>query len=207
MALAATLTPNPLDAFLYFESGLRSQYLRLDSSAVELQSQRALIQKSAYFLEVLLVGAFIHEVLGETGVKFSDVTPEIAKDLHARTLAMCGLDLEEVMQNALTHLRFKDSKGPEFTLSREAVVRAMKSALEIWPIDHLEQVAAEQGMETWGHRCRVAYDGIRAFKFLRIPRTSALRYRLSATPMLRGRFQSPTSPRSWIFIRLMLWRF
>jgi len=49
------------------------------------------------------------------------------------------------------------------TVSRSAILRTMKSILELCAIEHLEGIAASYALEGWGHRCRVAYDGIKAF--------------------------------------------
>ena len=166
-ALAAAISPDSLfQAVFSIEPGLRAQYLRLESvpqSSTD-SPPAVLIEKSTYFLDLLLVGAFVHEALAQLGCSsITEITPEIAAEVRSRTIAIYGRDPVVVADEAHRHLEIDLPKQPEFQLSLEAVVRAMKSVLEICPIEHLEQLAATHRLETWGHRCRIAYDGIKAF--------------------------------------------
>ncbi len=166
-ALAAAISPGSLfQTVLSIEPGLRTQYLRLESvpQASTDVPPAVLIKNTAYFLELILVGAFVHEALAELGCSsIAEITPEIAAEARSRTTAMYGRDPVAVLDEVHRHLEIDLLKKPEFQLSLEAVVRSMKSALEICPIEHLEQLAAAGRLEKWGHRCRIAYDGIKAF--------------------------------------------
>lgn len=166
MPALAAIEPNSLfQASFSFEPQLRARYLRLEStprSSGKFQDSD-LIEQSACFLEVLLVSASIHEALAQLSITTSEVTPEIAAQMRDRTLALYGLDPVLVVNEACSRLGINSLKKPDFELSLEAVVRAMNAILETCPIDHLEALAAKRGLEAWGHRCRIAYDGIKAF--------------------------------------------
>ncbi len=176
--LAAVFEPPPLfQAFFTVEPKLRAQYLRLESvqqSALDLpDSPTHLVEQSACFLELLLVSAVFRESHSELSYSLAEITPEIAAELRRRTIAMCGLDPAVVVDDARRHLQINSPAKPEFQLSVEALVREMKSALEVCPIGHLEHLAAANRIENWGHRCRIAYDGIKAFVLRNSPNQKA----------------------------------
>jgi len=50
------------------------------------------------------------------------------------------------------------------------VVRAARTVVESCPIARLETLASSQGLEAWGHRCRVAFEALRAFILRHDPR-------------------------------------
>ncbi len=169
MPALAAIEPNSLFyAVFNVEPGLRQQYLRLESapqtSGGSSDSPANLVETTAYFLEVLVVGAIVNEALAQLNCfTLPEITPDVIAEVRSRTIAMCGLDPVVVVDEARRHLGINSPEKPEFQLSLDAVVRAMKSVLQICPIEHLEQLAATHRLETWAHRCRIAYDGIKAF--------------------------------------------
>lgn len=171
---AVALQPPDLSLVLEFEPQLKMKYLRLESASEQptAEKSRSLLEKSAVLLECMLVGGYAFEVLDQCGWTLKAVTPERAEFIRQRTVAMYGLDPVAVADAVRSYL----DPGPRTTpvlLSLEAVVRTLKAGLEACPIHHLERLAALRGLETLGHRCRVAYDGIRAFLLRNDPRQKA----------------------------------
>ena len=168
------LTPASIEPDILFsfaasaEPELKQEFLRLESTSRNPEDCVAgprLVEQSAHFLEVLLVGAFLHEELAREGCASHDVSAAMVEELRTRTLAMYGLDIQTVAEEAREHLGIVNSEGAGFSLSVDAVVRLMESVLEICPIDHIEELASKLSLEDRGHRCRVAYDGIKTFVF------------------------------------------
>jgi hypothetical protein len=121
------------------------------------------VEQTAQLLELVLVGAFLFESLATRGCSLAGLTPAISSEVREQTLAMYGLDPGEVLEAARKHLTIDATSAPSFEPSLEALVRAMNSILATCPIERLEQIAAAHHIEALGHRCRVAYDGIKAF--------------------------------------------
>lgn len=167
-ALATTIEPNTLlQASFQVESGLRPQYLRLASARASSPSTPAstahLVEQTAQLLELVLVSAFLFESLTARGCSLTHLTPEIAAEVREQTLAMYGLDPDAVFDAARKHLAIDTTNTPDFEPSLEALVSAMNALLASCPIEQIEQLATTHHIETFGHRCRVAFDGIKAF--------------------------------------------
>jgi hypothetical protein len=167
MGTAATLLrPDyPFQAYIYEEARLRINYLRIDlpETDFKLIKPNDLLVRSAVFLELFLVGACLHEALLD-----HQLTPHVANRQALRRALravqeISGLDAIQVFREAQRHFHPELPDVPPGRLQMEAVVRAMKSLLAACPIDALEHLASELGLEVEGHRCRVAYDGIQAF--------------------------------------------
>jgi len=187
---SAAIEPNPLfHAFFDVEPQLREQYLRLSSvprtEAGPAESPARLIEQTACFLELLLVSSFLCESLVARGLSPADVTPDLVAEIRELSITMYGLDPVVVLDTARRHLEITATGKEEFELSLEAIVRALSSFLEACPIEHLEQLAATYRLEAFGHRCRVAYDGIRAF-VLRNDPSQKLQIRVLGQAYARG---------------------
>lgn len=174
MPAVALQPPDLSRVVLEFEPKLKAKYLRLESNSVQPTAEKSesLLDKTAVLLEFLLVGGYLYEVLDQCGWTPQAIPAESADFIRQRTLAMYGLDPVAVVAAVLPHLDPGLARAPIF-LSLEAVVRALSAGLESCPIHRLEQLAASQGFETLGHRCRVAYDAIRAFLQRNDPRQKA----------------------------------
>jgi hypothetical protein len=151
--------------------------LRLETSPRTAEHNERLvkdvIEKSAHFLELALVGAVLHELLDElNAVSFV----ESAKDptyFRERVQQATGLDLVTVYTGAMKTLRPKLGKEPSTRLRTSVLVRRIRSLLDICPIDDLETHASKTGLENYGHRCRVAFEGLKGFVLRNDPRQQA----------------------------------
>jgi hypothetical protein len=156
-----------LQASFQVELGLRPQYFKLTSAAAPSQGAPVpiapLVKQTAELLELVLVGAFLFESLTARGGSLARLTPEVASEVREQALAMYGLDPGEVFEAARKHLPVDPTQTPDFEPSLEALVRAMNSLLASCPIEQIEQLAMTHHIEAFGHRCRIAYDGIKAF--------------------------------------------
>ena len=88
-----------------------------------------------------------------------------------------GLDPETVIAEAVRRTFrpevFARTPAP---LKLSAILLATRSLLEACPIESLEGLAVRQQLEAWGHRCRVAYDGIEACRLgMTLAKTLAIR--------------------------------
>lgn len=172
------------------EARLRPLYLRLERDAVMSQGRgedKELVQNSARFLELFLVAVCFAEVMGDTASALPGVP--MLRDWLRRTADLTGLDPKEVAREALIHLpgfaELTATAEPSAPVSFSALVRASRSLLEACPIDGLERMAAARGLESWGHRCRLAYDGIQAFVLRSDPREHS-RLRIVGEQFTRG---------------------
>jgi len=122
-----------------------------------------LIQRSARYLEMLLVVGCTYEVLDERGSVATEEEgwPDVVR---SRVQEISGLDPIKVTREARQYL-LPSGPLPKTTppVALRAVVRSVRAIIESCPIDDLEALAAHIGCEAWGHRCRVAYTGLRAF--------------------------------------------
>jgi len=169
---AAPLPIEPGYALSHFsdaEQRLRDRYLQLGSDIREERIRNdpeSLVKNSARLLEVVLVAACVQEALHDLDVDRDNLTPEAAERIRERVRFMQGLDPAQVLDEAERHLihdHRERSGDHSFRLSMEVVLRSVRSLVEVCTVAYLEAVAAELGIEPWGHRCRVAYDALKAF--------------------------------------------
>lgn len=165
-AAAAIDASLPFHVFSTVEP-LRADYARLESTSypsIRLDEPPSrLLRKSAAALEMLQLIGGIWEFLATRGLRWVELSPSLLGQIESDVLKRVRLDAEAVA------LEFLDCFGPPPSVpaviepSAEALSRAVRSALEQIPIEHLEDLAARTGLEPFGHRCRVAYDALRAF--------------------------------------------
>ncbi len=156
-----------LNAATKEEVDLRRRYLQLGSALSRNEQPLAgdLLQRTADLLEMVTVSVCLVEASDEDGAP-SLTTPskESLEYYRARVRQMCGLDLEVVASRATRILDLpKSEEQPANAPSMDAVLRTTRSLLESCPIQYLERLAAELGLEPVGHRCRIAYEALRAF--------------------------------------------
>ena len=155
------------EALARVEPSLRARYLQLESPStgvVEIDDRpETLVTASAHYLEILLVGSAMQEALAERDCSLTEATPAILAEINDQTAMLLHLDPIAVVGQARQYFKREMSGDRAPELSLPAVVRAVKSLLELCPIHHLEKIATSHKMELWGHRCRIAYDGLKAF--------------------------------------------
>jgi hypothetical protein len=127
--------------------------------------EKELLQKSAIVLELAAAASCVVEFYFEQSWNIErKLTAEEDRQVVDRVKARCGLDPTTVYQEARLQLNLPDAgQHRRIQLSLPAIVRGMRAFLEICPIDHLEKTAARARLEIVGHRCRVAYDAVKAF--------------------------------------------
>ncbi len=172
MASVAPVRPlaPPFEVVLATEASLRAAYLHIDESlrAEPDGGQRALgiLQQSAVFLELVLVAAITFEVVDELALDASDPSGWPAEALSERIRLQTGLDPASVVSEAVHLLQLKlPTRSENHRISRDAVLRSVRSILESCPIAALEVLASKHELESLSHRARRAYDGLHAFLF------------------------------------------
>ncbi len=176
MAVAELLAPNiAFQALPSVETRLRTDCLVFgpDSLDQSLHAADLAVRESTYFLEVVLVASCTQEVLEDLGVATMQESGRPRQYFVDRVRELSGLDpLAVVRQSAETIFKKfspADIRQPvHITLS--AVVRTARSVLESCPIDAIEKHGNERGLEAFVHRCRMAYDALRAFVLRNDPR-------------------------------------
>lgn len=172
------------------EARLRDRYLELAQQEPTLERTQSeaqmLLRASARVLEVLVVGAALVEELEELGTPSIGASGKGIDYFRDKVLERSGLDVVKVIQEARRHFHLQSPPpAPSKQLSRSLVTRALRAAVEFCPIDYLEEMAAQLKREVDGHRCRVAYDAIKAFLLRSDPRERE-RWQLLGTRYVRG---------------------
>jgi len=128
-----------------------------------LREADATVRVSAHFLELFWAAACAHEVLvelGTTDFATSNQPPQFFTD---RVKQITGLDVVALVKDPQTVALLKQLPAPPAaTVSLPDVMAAVRTVLAACPISRIEQHARTRGLEKWGHRCRVAYDGLEA---------------------------------------------
>ncbi len=156
----------PLHAFSNAESDLRVKYMRLGSKTAatdESDSPRALLEKSAALLETFHFVAIVHEVLAAKGRRWSDLTPSLVAEIDPSVRERSGLDPDRVAQEFVRWFGVPKPATPRIDVAEDVLLRSLRAAADQCPIEHLEEASRPVGLERFGHRCRIAHDGIRAF--------------------------------------------
>jgi len=156
---------NPRISFTGFgeqEQHLRQSYLPVDAQLVDRIEEAEIVIKSAVILELFWVAACVYEDAKRREWAIESLSPDQLGELERYAKAMTRLDPPSVARDALNHLgqpNLQNASVPEFS----GVLRAVRSMLVVCPIDAIEAASVRLQMEPWGHRCRVAYDGVQAF--------------------------------------------
>ena len=148
-----------------FESRTANSYPDLARDA------REIVEESVFMLEVMLLTAILTELAGEYGVEsYKDRrlrSPEALAEIGRRM--RCD-DLETVFSEHLPPILRRVGKSADELEQTHAPIaelktieRAVEWAVAACPIGVVEAAARFAGMEEKGHRCRVAYDALRAF--------------------------------------------
>jgi hypothetical protein len=169
------------------ESQLRQDYLEFDDTPASDERGRAvvgsLLKRSAALLELFAVAVCIFETSHELGTPSPHSSD---KKYVQRVKQTCGLDIYEVMKEAREAFAMSPaSSGAVKNPPLQAVVRAVRSLLEACPIEILERGGAILGFEQEAHRCRRAYEILRAF-VLRNDEHEERRLQVIAQEYVRG---------------------
>jgi hypothetical protein len=166
-----------LPAYASNEADLRIQYLQLDESQPDTASSQIipkdLVERTAVLLEVFAVGACLIEALADIGKPLNALTTEEGERLLQHVQEVSGLDAIRAARDAQRILHRPHRKVHPQSITLTAVAKAARALLDVCPIDAVERLAADNGFEEWGHRCRVAYDVLRAFVYRADPRTAS----------------------------------
>lgn len=162
-AVAEMLSPRiSFTGFGEQEQPLRQSYLPVDAQLVDRIEEADIVTKSAVILELFWVAACVYEDAKRRGWAIESLSPEQLVELERYAKAMTRLDPPSVARDVEQHLGkpdLRDASVPQFS----GVLRAVRSMLVACPIDAIEMASVRLAMEPWGHRCRVAYDGVQAF--------------------------------------------
>jgi hypothetical protein len=155
-------------AYTESEAELRRRYLALDGNPSThifgRTDAETLLRRSARLLELFAVADCALEAIESDPSPDDKLPPPPLESLAVRVSQTCGLDVVTVLNDALQEFQPDLSAGPEQQRpSISALVRFTQSLLAGCPIDGLEQIGRESGLENWSHRCRVAFDSLSAF--------------------------------------------
>ncbi len=143
---------------------------RQDPAAQKAAWQKAQVRKSALFLEMVLVAVCANEALAETGAETFEAVGKDPASFTKRVKELSGLEPAEVIKQVVAAGLFKNLPPPPARMPPlSETVRAARTVIESCPIAILESLANTHRLEGWGHRCRVAYDALRAFIFRHDP--------------------------------------
>jgi hypothetical protein len=188
MPKAARL-PDPESLFWEFtgrEEALRRGYLEVGAPSPPRATEtppEQLVKNSAVLLELLAVADCLFEIVAEPAPQ-----PASAMQLSAiseRVRQLCGLDLQAVVSESQKRLAALAQPDLRIEISMQLLVRVTKSAIEACPIDRLERIAVDHGLEVWGNRCRVAHTALKGFVF-RNDEQQPPRIRLLGRQYVRG---------------------
>lgn len=168
-ATDALLDPRA-EALANRERDLKLEYLYLTAQRRSDPRQRRrpydLLDQSARFLELNLLLAGFAEAVDEVGAStVRDVRDELARILDLEH-AITGLDRDRVLAENRDLLRPGTAEPkPDEPVSDllPFVFAGVRTVVAACPIEELEKLATDHGLETFAHRCRVAHDGLRAF--------------------------------------------
>lgn len=143
------------------EPRLRRRFLTLQAAS-PIPDAQTLLHRSAVFLELSAASACFLEALLELGVDKPGASGKPPAYFVSRVQETCGLDLSVVVRQAIKEFGKPPASTPRMP-TLEATVRAARSLLEACPIVLLEAIAIENGLADVGHRCRLAFEALRAF--------------------------------------------
>lgn len=191
MPLAATRnTPDlSVEAILFSaEPDLRRQFLLIDSTRTSStspdDSPRRLLQKSACFLEAALVGSHIQRVLIDRREDPNAPSEAVLREIAESVRTMYDIDLKSLVLEVQSELDLPATISQE-EMTVESVLSSLRSLLEVCPILKLEEIGSEAELEPVAHRCRIAFDGIKAFVLRHDPRQQS-RVRVVGEAYARG---------------------
>ncbi len=116
------------------------------------------------------------------------VTPDPQRDEEmVRAIeARVGRSVRAILSDAKEYLGVDVSGSAERTvIPLAALTRRVRSVLDACPIDDIEQSAAALGLESWGHRARIAFDGLQALLF-RTDERCVEQLRIAGTAYAKG---------------------
>ncbi len=168
-AVAETRVPPDLsvEAILFAaEPDLRRKFLRIDSlssaSAISGDSPRKLLTASACFLEAALVGAYIHRSLIDLGEDPNAPSQRAVLAISDAVRTMYHIDLDRLVLEARSELNLPERISSQ-ELTAASVLSSLRALLEVCPIEKIEDIGSRTELEPLAHRCRIAFDGIKAF--------------------------------------------
>ena len=144
------------------EPRLRRRFLTLRASA-QIPDAETLLTRSALFLELSAVSACFLEALQEIGAEKPAASGKSIDYFVSRVRETCGLDIQAIVKQAIKEFGQPTGSASPAIPSMEATVRAVRSLLEACPIAVLEGIAKDNELAELGHRCRLAFDALRAF--------------------------------------------
>ncbi|HVZ34858.1 MAG TPA: hypothetical protein VG963_20665 [Polyangiaceae bacterium] len=169
-------SPLSLRELIRRESLLRLGYIETlpetesSSHDVDPDAVQHLLSQSVAVLELTLVSACLFEAARHLGITTGSELGKYASELLAEAKAMSCLDPLAVVSE---HVGDRSQAAPlDFALPPTAlVVNAVRATVAACPIARLEILAAQFGSPALGHRCRVAFDALRAFLMRQDPET------------------------------------
>lgn len=168
LRIGASASHNRVAAYGPFERGTSAAGATL-TTEVSREWVTDVVKRSASVLETVLVAACLVEELDALGASSFEASGQPAAYFQRRVIERGGVDPFELVAEARALGTFDDAAAlphgtPTPPLTPTAVLRSARAVLEECPIDELEFIAARcGGLEVWAHRCRVAYEGLRAF--------------------------------------------
>jgi len=150
---------------------LRAQLREHDELEENTRQVVEVLRRSALLLDMMLVAVCTLEALAETGAETFEPSRRDPRALVNRVTELTALDLKPLIAEATAAGLFRDMPPapPKVPPIPEAVLAA-RTVVESCPLGALEALAAERGLEPVGHRCRIAYEGLRAFIRRRDPK-------------------------------------
>ena len=128
-------------------------------------------QSRAEAAQMLRLSAVLLEVFALAGCLIEDrrrAAPKEGGDALERVRAQCGIEPQRTIEEAVEFF------GPPGNVSREppfeTLLRTIGAAIELCPVDDLQEAAAHLGMQDVGHRIRVAHNALKAFTLRNDPR-------------------------------------
>ncbi|MBK7949307.1 MAG: hypothetical protein IPK00_11330 [Deltaproteobacteria bacterium] len=191
MPQTATRVPPDLsfEAILFAaEPDLRRKFLLIDSipraAMSPGDSPQRLLKKSACFLEAALVGAHIHRTLIDLGEDPDAPSEAAVREIADSVRTMYDIDLKLLILEARSELDLPNAISRD-ELTTDSVLSSLRSLLEICPIRKIEEIGSQSELEPLAHRCRIAFDGIKAFVLRHDPRQQS-RVRVVGEAYTRG---------------------
>ncbi|MCB9592843.1 MAG: hypothetical protein H6719_08930 [Sandaracinaceae bacterium] len=166
--MSAALRIESLSTLARNDAELQPRYLGFLADLGDVSASHGvpeLLDDAALLLELAVLGVHVHELAAELGCETWEQLD--AHEGFADALAQrLPFDIEDVRQHLLdtSELSRVAAEAPRGRLFPEAAVVASASSITgSCPIEQLEKAAAELGTPERGHRCRVAYDALRAY--------------------------------------------
>lgn len=167
--LAERIGP-PVFPTLAVEDSLRAGFFRpagqTAAGGATNEEKARLVRETAVFLEVMLASSMAHELgASEPGGALGPHSQR-DEDLVLTIETRIGRSLRAIMSDAKEYLHIDVSGSSERNWIPLAILtRRVRSVLDACPIDEIEQSAAVLESQDWGHRARVAFDGLQALLF------------------------------------------